>query len=241
MVQCTGVLSERGQVAAYLADTYLAEVSTRILAVGQHHDALWAAVECNLFHPQGGGQPADRGWLDEYEIATDRHPETGLVVATANRGSGLAALVEGQEVLARIDLQERLTNAALHTAGHLIEAAGRAQGWSLAGNNHFPGQARIEFSTPKPDPRLADAAGREEVVGSLRAAVAKAIQDDLPVSAETEADGRRIVHLGELHAAPCGGTHVRSLNDLADVTIPAIKVKKGRIRVSYGAAHGPRR
>ncbi|MFI0107843.1 hypothetical protein ACH4TM_22750 [Streptomyces parvus] len=34
----------------------------------------------------------------------------------------------GQSVEVRIDLAARRTYAALHTAGHLIEAAGRAQG-----------------------------------------------------------------------------------------------------------------
>jgi Ser-tRNA(Ala) deacylase AlaX len=43
-----------------------------------------------------------------------------------------------------------------------------------------------------------------------------------------------------LHAAPCGGTHVRSLGDLADVVLPTLKVNKGRIRVSYTATHRSR-
>jgi hypothetical protein len=33
---------------------------------------------------------------------------------------------------------------------------------------------------------------------------------------------------------------VRSLGDLADVVLPTLKVKKGRIRVSYSAAHRER-
>jgi Ser-tRNA(Ala) deacylase AlaX len=49
------------------------------------------------------------------------------------------------------------------------------------------------------------------------------------------------VHLDALHSAPCGGTHVRSLGDLADVVLPTLKVKKGRIRVSYTATHRSRR
>nr|WSY57369.1 hypothetical protein OG999_49415 [Streptomyces sp. NBC_00886] len=46
-----------------------------------------------------------------------------------------------------------------------------------------------------------------------------------------------MVHLDALHSAPCGGTHVRSLGELADVVLPTLKVKKGRIRVSYTATH----
>lgn len=224
-----------GQVSVYLDDTYLEQVDTRVIAVGERDGAPWAAVEHCLFHPQGGGQPADLGWLEDTEIVPVRDRESGLVVAMAPEG--LLSLTEGQQVRARIDLPTRTAHAALHTAGHLVEAVGRAQGWDMVGSNHFPGQARIEFQAPQADARLADPEGREEVTAALRAAVAAAVADDLPVFARSLADGRRVVHLDALHAAPCGGTHVRGLGDLADVVLPTLKVKKGRIRVSYAASH----
>jgi Ser-tRNA(Ala) deacylase AlaX len=225
------------QVSTYLDDTYREQVDTRVIAVGERDGAPWAAVEHCLFHPQGGGQPADRGWLDDTEIAPVRDRESGLIVAIAAEGGSLPPLTEGQQVHARIDLPTRTAHAALHTAGHLVEAAGRAQGWEMVASNHFPGQARVEFQVPEADARLADPEGREEVTAVLRTAVAAAIADDLPVFARYLDDGRRVVHLDALHSAPCGGTHVRSLGDLADVVLPTLRVKKGRIRVSYTATH----
>jgi Ser-tRNA(Ala) deacylase AlaX len=227
------------QVGAYLADTYLEQVDTRVIAVGETEGAPWVAVEQCLFHPQGGGQPADRGWLADTEIVPVRDRESGLVVAVAPEGS-LPPLAEGQKVRARIDLQTRTAHAALHTAGHLVEAVGRMRGWEMVASNHFPGQARIEFQAPQSDAQLADPDGREDVTAALRAAVAAAVADDLPVYARSLADGRRVVHLDALHAAPCGGTHVRSLGDLTEVVLPTLKVKKGRIRVSYTATHRSR-
>ncbi|MFC4531125.1 hypothetical protein [Sphaerisporangium dianthi] len=35
----------------------------------------------------------------------------------------------------------------------------------------------------------------------------------------------------------CGGTHVRHLGMLADVTIRSLKAKSGRLRIGYDAAH----
>jgi Ser-tRNA(Ala) deacylase AlaX len=240
MVQFCDVVRNAAQVGAYLDDTYLEQVDTRVIAVGQRQGAPWVAVECCLFHPQGGGQPADRGWLDGEEIVPVRDPETGLIVAVAGESASLSGFTDGQTVRARIDLETRMAHAALHTAGHLVEAVGRAEGWVMTGNIHFPGQARIEFMAKEPDGRLADPEGREEVTAGLRAAVAAAVHEDLPVFAEYDAEGRRVVHLGTLHAAPCGGTHVRSLGDLVDIELPTLKVKKGRIRVSYTAAHRSR-
>ncbi|WP_327433937.1 MULTISPECIES: metal-dependent hydrolase [unclassified Streptomyces] len=228
------------QVSTYLKDTYRDQADTQVIAVGSREGAPWVAVADCLFHPQGGGQPADRGWLDGSEVVPVRDHESGLIVARAPEGAGLPVFTEGQPVKARIDLEARKTHAALHTAGHLIEAAGRAQGWTCAGNIHFPGQARIEFTADRPDARLADPQGREELTAALRETVAAAIAEDLPVTADHGEQGQRIVRLGTLHAAPCGGTHVRSLADLAEVALPTLKVKKGRIRVSYTAAHRPR-
>ncbi|MCX5240773.1 metal-dependent hydrolase [Streptomyces prunicolor] len=241
MVHSIAAVREGAQISAYLDDTYLEQVDTRVIAVGEKDGTPWAAVEHCLFHPQGGGQPADRGWLQDVEVVPVRERESGLVVATAAAGGGLPELAVGEWVRARIDLEARLLHAALHTAGHLVEAVGRTQGWEMVGSIHFPGQARIEFQAPPSDARLADPEGREEVTAVLRAAVAAAVADDLPVSARYLPDGRREVHLDVLHSAPCGGTHVRSLGDLTDVALPTVKVKKGRIRVSYTATHRSRR
>ncbi|GHB62375.1 hypothetical protein GCM10010306_064990 [Streptomyces umbrinus] len=244
MVHSTEALGVGAQVNAYLDDTYLEHVDTRVIAVGERGGTPWAAVEQCLFHPQGGGQPADRGWLEGTEIIPVRDRESGLVVAMVPEGDSresgsLSSLAVGQTLRTRIDLRVRTAHAALHTAGHLVEAVGRMQGWEMVASNHFLGQARIEFQAPRTDTRLADPEGREEVTAVLRAAVAAAVADDLPVFARCPADGRRVVHLDELHSAPCGGTHVRSLGDLAEVALPTLKVKKGRIRVSYSATHVP--
>lgn len=249
MVHSIEALGVGAQLSAYLDDTYLEQVDTRVIAVGERDGAPWAAIEHCLFHPQGGGQPADRGWLEDAEIIPVRDRESGLVVAMAPEGvspengspesGSLPPLAEGQKVRARIDLRARTAHAALHTAGHLVEAVGRMQGWEMVASNHFPGQARIEFQAPRTDARLADPEGREEVTAALRAAAAAAVADDLPVFARCLADGRRVVHLDSLHSAPCGGTHVRSLGDLDEVVLPTLKVKKGRIRVSYSATHVP--
>lgn len=225
------------QVPVYYADTYEGQARTRVAAVGERDGTPWVAVEHCLFHPQGGGQPADRGWLDGHEIVPVRDHASGLVVAVARGEALLPDFSVGQPVEVRIDLPTRLAHAALHTAGHLIEAAGRTQGWVLAANNHFPGQARIEFTAPTPDTRLDTPEGREEATEALRTEVAKAMAEDLPVTWENDSEGRRIVHLAQLHSAPCGGTHVHSLGDLADVVLPTLKVKRGRIRVSYSATH----
>ncbi|MEU1340628.1 metal-dependent hydrolase [Streptomyces sp. NPDC005827] len=178
--------------------------------------------------------------MDAHAVTPVRDRGSGLVVAVAADRAMLPAFWVGQPVGVRIDLVARTAHAALHTAGHLIEAAGREQGWVPAANSHFPGQARIGFTAPVPDARLDTPEGREEVTEALRAAVARAVVWDLPVTWGNDSEGRRIVRLSGLHSALCGGTHVRSLGDLAGVVLRDLKVRKGRIRVSCSAAHRER-
>ncbi len=228
----TGMQS--AQTLGYLEDTYLTEAPSSLAAVDESGALL---VETCLFHPQGGGQPADVGWVDDVPVTPIKDHATGQVLLLPQTSPGEARheWAVGSTVTTRVDRDLRLQHAALHTAGHLIEAAGRSLGWELAGNNHFPGQARVEF-TPGTG-TLPETPGDRERDGTLLSGfVADAVAEDLAVNAATDGDGRRIVSIGELHAAPCGGTHVRSLGALAEVAVE-VKVKKGRIRVSYTANH----
>ena len=222
-----------GQVLSYQEDTYLTEDSSVVLGVDER-GALTLA--CCLFHPQGGGQPADRGWVEDVAVNPIRDTATGRVVLVPDVDEALVpGWAVGATVTTRVDRVLRLRHAALHTAGHLIEAAGRSLGWELAGNNHFPGQARIEF-TPGEGTVPDSPDRRERASEALRRFVAEAVICDLAVVSDTGEDGRRVVSIGQVHAAPCGGTHVRSLAALAGVELE-VKVKKGRIRVSYTAEH----
>ncbi|ROZ52875.1 metal-dependent hydrolase [Rhodococcus sp. WS1] len=225
---------QAGQDCIYLKDTYLDHLDTFIIARGSQLGRPWIAVEQCIFHPQGGGQPADKGWLDQYEIVPFLDRDTGLVLASFfGDGSAAENYRIGQRVRTNIDLAQRMSNAAHHTAGHVIEAAGRTQGWTLAANIHFPGQSRIEFTSS--DARLADDAGRIHATEALREVVQTTIGSDLRVDADVDESGLRTVRIGELHAALCGGTHLRRLGELGNLTIPTIKIKRGRIRVSYAA------
>jgi Ser-tRNA(Ala) deacylase AlaX len=219
----------------YLTDTYLTELVTKVLATTSAGELV---VESCIFHPQGGGQPADRGWVDAVEVTPVKDHDSGRVILRpVDASADSSGQSWAQQVTTRVDRPLRLRHAALHTAGHLIEAAGRSLGWELTGNNHFPGQARIEFTAgAATSPTMPEE--RERAAEQLRAYAAAAIDAAPAVEASTDHDGHRIVAIGDLHAAPCGGTHVHSLADLADVDLE-VKVKKGRIRVSYTAKHRP--
>ncbi|HCR0323004.1 TPA: alanyl-tRNA editing protein [Klebsiella aerogenes] len=174
-------------------------------------------LDRTLFHPQGGGQPSDSGWIDEQ-----------VVMTVATRGDSVLHIVEQPlplgEVKIRIDASARQLHARLHSAGHLLGLAGEQLGWRPVKAHHWPGEGRITF-----------AAGAGAVLpeaSALLAQVSAWQRQDLPRRI-IFANGLRAVGFGELPAYPCGGTHVASLAALGSIVISQLKMKKGQMIVSY--------
>jgi len=174
-------------------------------------------LDRTLFHPQGGGQPADRGWIGELAVES-----------VAARGESIVHIVAqplpSGEVAIRVDADARRLHARLHSAGHLIGQAGERFGWRPIKAHHWPGEGRITFA-PGADPQTLEQ-------GALQAELQRLIAANLP-RRQLDVDGVRQVGFGDLPVYGCGGTHVASLSELGAVTITAVKMKKGQLIVQY--------
>jgi Ser-tRNA(Ala) deacylase AlaX len=56
---------------------------------------------------------------------------------------------------------------------------------------------------------------------------------NLPISASVGGDGRRSIAIDRAAPVPCGGTHVAETAAIGRIDIRKIKIKAGRVRVSY--------
>ena len=174
-------------------------------------------LDRTLFHPQGGGQPADRGWIADLAVE-------GVV----SRGDSVAHIVSQPlppgEVTIRIDAESRRLHARLHSAGHVLAQAGEQSGWQPMKGHHWPGESRIIFAV-EANGGLPEASVLLEKVAAWQA-------ENLPRQVAF-ADGLRQVGFGDMQSYPCGGTHVASLSELGKIVINQVKMKKGQIIVSY--------
>ncbi|GAA2879080.1 alanyl-tRNA synthetase [Nonomuraea rubra] len=214
------------QKQLYLSDTYLLDVVTQI--VDADRSAPWVTLNDNIFHPQGGGQPSDQGTVDGVN-ARPRRAGDSVVVLDLDCAPEDAPRV-GDMVTVSIDPGLRRLHAALHTAGHLIDALARRFGLCHVGNSHFPGQARVEYLLDGRE------VAKEGLAEFLEEGIAAAIREELPVTSSSH-EGQRAVTIRGLGTDLCGGTHVPHLGMLAEVTIRSIKAKSGRLRIGYDAAH----
>jgi len=191
--------------------------SVEVLSCIAHEQQFAVTLNATPFHPQGGGQPSDIGWIGPSEVL--RVAQEGEQIVHY-----LAQPVGPGVVEARVDEATRLFNSRMHSAGHLIGHFVQSQGWMPTKAHHWPGEGRVSFK-PAEQPREIDCA-------SVQKAIAQWIAADLERNTST-VDSLRQISFGHLPAYGCGGTHVRHLRQLGAVLITAVSLKKGTLAVSY--------
>lgn len=200
----------------YFSD--LLEMDTEVLRCEVQEDGLFRVqLAATLFHPQGGGQPADKGRIGDANVLQLIQQEGELIHIT-DREVALG------RVHIQIDAALRKLHTRYHSAGHLIAYAGEKFGWFGYKGDHRPGNGRIVFK-PQGEPQAVDEAIIAEGVDALVAQdLARVLRDDA---------GRRMVSWGDLTPYACGGTHVQRTGDVGDIVITRVKEKKGELSVQY--------
>ncbi|MBD2784108.1 alanyl-tRNA editing protein [Xenorhabdus sp. DI] len=175
-------------------------------------------LKATPFHPQGGGQPSDTGWLNDVEVTHVTLENNRIIHYTTHPvTTGIA--------LARVDEKRRQLHSQLHSAGHLIGHIVEPLGWHPIRAHHWPGESRVTFKSGS----CAQAFSIED----LQKKCDQCIDENLPCQITMRDDGFRQVSFGEFTPYPCGGTHVVSLRQIHGLRIQAIQEKKGQLSVKY--------
>lgn len=203
------------------------ELTTRILSVEQRDQQTIVVLDDTIFHPQGGGQPADTGTIRSEQgclhVTHVKRREDGAIEHAGQILEG--SLQVGETVSCAIDQEKRILYTRLHSAGHLIDVALEQLNihWKPGKGYHFPDGPYVEYQTEEvPDTNLA-----ERLEGILQ----ELISQDIPTEVNLSAP-QRVVTLGH-KAIPCGGTHVNSLAELGTITIRGIKHKGDTVKIRY--------
>jgi alanyl-tRNA synthetase len=207
---------------------------------------LWqVALDQTVFYPEGGGQPWD----------------TGVLIATARSGAVLEVpverveeddagevwhfvrkpLVEGTEVVGRVDADRRMDHAQQHTGQHLLSAiflrelGARTVSFHLGTESSTIDLARVEALCGDELQRVEATANRlvyeDRAVRtrwvSREEAEAMLERGELRKLPEREGP-MRIVEMEGVEFNACGGTHVGSTGAIGGVMVRRLeKVKQG--------------
>lgn len=176
-------------------------------------------LDKTLFHPQGGGQPCDKGTLNGHEVLHVIQDRDGKILHY------LPVRLPLGPVHVQIDARRRHLHARLHSAGHLIGHLVEKAGWQAIKAHHWPGESRVMFRNPK----SALPPFRDELTARCQEQIALS----LPVQASIRPDGGREVAIGRLGRYPCGGTHVKDTSELRGLTITRIQNKNKDLIIHY--------
>lgn len=214
-----------------------------------------------IFHAQGGGQPSDTGTITTTHPNNPTfhvHQVRKVDPAILHMGlfepptSSPFPIMQGQDILQEIDVEKRRLHSRIHTAGHVLglainllkNAPSPVLPPSLIDGkaSHYPNAAFVEFSG------LIPGSAKE----AIQDKVDELIAQDLPVSilfwdeerarrectgvtdgVKGDADGVRVVSIGEVGSYPCGGTHVGRLGECGRVVVKGVKRQKGISKVGY--------
>lgn len=212
-------------------DAYLKRATARVLA------AQDGAVELDrtIFHPLGGGQPGDTGWLLRANgkripiIDTRKGDVPGTVRHILNPG----ALPEpGESVSLELDWPRRYALMRLHTALHVMSCVVIAP---VTGGNIAPDKARLDFDI---DMTLLDASKIERGTNEL---IARGVDTETIWITDAELDAQpelvktmsvqpprgtgkvRLLRIPGIDLQPCGGTHVKNIAEIDGIRVLRIR------------------
>ncbi len=205
----------------------------------------------SYFYPESGGQPADRGLLDEYRVVDVQHVD-GDIVHTLETNPSLEA---GETVRGTIDPDFRTYCRRAHTASHALYGAGRRllEDLGYGGFDIDEEKVRVDFATPTDidDGTLVEL---ERLVNRVVWESREVTWEELPredalsreevaFNAKTEegvaGETVRVVTIDGWDDAACGGTHVRNTHEVGPVTVlERSNPGEGLTRVEFAVGPG---
>lgn len=171
-----------------------------------------------LFHPKGGGQPCDVGWIGSAEVIRVEIAD-GEIIHYTDRA------VEAGVAIARVNAERRRLHSKLHSAGHLIGHVMELLDWIPIKAHHWPGEAHVAFK-PKTNALPIE---KEDIQRLCEQLIAK----DFPCRIRVLENHYREVGFGDLSPYGCGGTHVTSTAELKGLHVISAQLKKDRLTIHY--------
>jgi len=211
----------------YLEDAYCREFDA---LVTESADG-WSRLSRTVFHPGGGGQPFDQGWLS---CSGTSHPVTGMREEGELLWHQVGVHLEaGQSVHGGLDWPRRLALMRHHCLLHVVNALAHQRfGGLVTGAEIAPERSRVDLSVTaftRDDLPAFEAAVNEVIGRGLRvwaSVVPEAMLETRPELVRTLKvrppvvnGGVRIVELEEFDAQACGGTHVHTTTEIGEARI----------------------
>ena len=219
----------------FYEDPYMHSFAAKVVA----KKAGWVALDQTAFYPEGGGQPADHGWLQDAYVDDVQIDDSQIIWHQV-----AADLAVGQAVEGRLDWQRRFDHMQQHTAQHVLSQAfwqlcqAATVGFHLGEQIVTIDLEQVDLS--ETELNQVEALTNAVLRSKLPVACQQVTKEELAAMADLRKmplvnDAIRLVGIGDYDVCPCGGTHVRDLGEIGLLKILGTERKRGNLRVSFVA------
>jgi len=214
-------------------DSYLKSCEATVTAV----DGNQVFLDRTVFYPTGGGQPGDTGVLRAadgaaYPVVDTVKAERGIAHLLAE---GAAVLRVGERLTAGIDWERRYRLMKMHTCMHVLS---HVVPFGVTGGSIRDGSARLDFDAPEPLDKEAINERVNEIIRAGAGVSQRWISDEemdarpelvktLSVQPPRGSGRVRLIEIEGIDLQPCGGTHLKGIEEIGPVRVRKIE-KKGK-------------
>ena len=230
----------------YYADAYVKEFDAQVLKVIKGN---YVVLDRTCFYPEGGGQPADNGFLlfDDAKAEVVHVQKVGRVIVHKTKAQ--VALKEGTVVKGILDWDKRYALMKAHTATHLVNGAARRvlgeHVWQH-GTQKGVESTRLDIShyrrlTPK-EIRKIETLANEAVLADVpvttvwmpRSVAESRYGFRLYQGGAVPGKDIRVVKTGDWEVEACAGTHLKRTGEIGFLKIVYTeRIQDGVERLGY--------
>jgi alanyl-tRNA synthetase len=224
----------------YYLDSYLRTFEARVIDRLEVSGRPAVILDRTAFYPEGGGQPADRGMLNDVavvDVQTREVDDEALHI--------LSAPLTGTTVRGVVDQARRFDLMQQHTGQHILSQAfihtAKAETVSFHLNpDPHEGALTIDLNTTALTPPAIDRAEdfANSIVVENRPVIARFVSDEelqsLPLRKPPKVDGViRIVEIQGFDWSACGGTHVTRTGEVGLIKIVKVERRGAETRIEF--------
>ncbi|MCJ7560743.1 alanine--tRNA ligase, partial [Candidatus Bathyarchaeota archaeon] len=240
----TEALTQTEQV--YYVDAYMKEFDAKVLKVVGNE---FVVLDKTCFYPEGGGQPADHGFLVFGKVKAEvvDVQKVGRVIVHKIKAS--SAPKEGSAVRGLLDWDKRYALMKAHTATHLVNGAARRvlgeHVWQF-GTQKGVESSRLDIShyrrlTPEEVHKI-ETLANQAVLANMRVETAWMPRNEaesrygfrLYQGGAVPGKDIRVVKTGDWDVEACAGTHLKSTGEIGFIKIIYTeRIQDGVERLGY--------
>lgn len=213
----------------YYEDAYIKEFQATVLDCREEKNGYRVILDESAFYPEGGGQPSDKGFLNDVEVL-EVHEKNGELLHYTS-----APMQAGEKVNGRIDWARRFDLMQQHSGEHIVSGLiHEAFGYDNVGFHMGSDVITIDFNGMITAEEMTEIEQKANQKIWENAAVeitypSKEELEELPYRSKKELSGKvRIVRFPGADLCACCGTHVTHTGEIGMVKLlSVVKFREG--------------